>query len=562
MRSMIIIVLFLLFHLGSLAQTLTINIPQNHFHVDENNSLIVSRIENMANYGSFSNYTEVIISLDETIFQLLGEADGLSYTEAFTVSEVATSNNYTLYFTELPLLSIQTETNIPDEPKIPGLLSYSAEDLSLTSFMGVELRGGSSLTYPKKNYDLEFWTDENGTSTVDAQLGGLRSDDDWILDALYNEPLRMRSSIASKLWLEMHSPSYSESEPQARSGVDVAYVELFVNGSYQGLYALSEQVDQKLLRLKEYDGLQRGELYKGYTWGATTFSSLPWYSNSSRSWGGYEMKYPHEDDLTDWANLYGFTDFVMNASNTDFTNELWNRFDKANLENYFIFLNLLRATDNTGKNIYLARYEEDAPYFYVPWDMDGCFGIIWNGTNENITDDILSNLLMNRASEMNESSYATELANRWFAHRSGLLDITTLQESFQNQFDVFTTRKIYEREAILYPDFDFSEAELNYLTTWLEERILFLDGYYNQLLTTTNENSGKNRITLYPNPAEDRVFILSNNPLNNQAYRILDVKGTLIESGQIQENYVSLANMKSGLYFFILSDQIYKLIVR
>jgi len=127
--------------------------------------------------------------------------------------------------------------------------------------------------FRKKTFDLEFWTDATGVDNRNVQCGNLRSDDDWILDALYNEPLRLRSYVANKLWLDVHTPYYQTAAPEARAGADVQYVEVFLNGAYNSIYNLSEQVDRKQLQLEKFGDGDHGELYKGVGWGATTFGT-------------------------------------------------------------------------------------------------------------------------------------------------------------------------------------------------------------------------------------------------------------------------------------------------
>ena len=88
---------------------------------------------------------------------------------------------------------------------MPGTLVYTGTDGEIiSSNIGIEIRGGFSQTYPKKTYDIEFWNDPSGNETIDVQFGDLREDDDWILDAMYNEPLRINSYISHKLWLNLN----------------------------------------------------------------------------------------------------------------------------------------------------------------------------------------------------------------------------------------------------------------------------------------------------------------------------------------------------------------------
>ncbi len=490
-----------------LSQSLTINIPENHFKIDQTNSLIVSHIENIETYNNITDYSEMVISLNLSDYNFNAIPSTLEYSNSYLVTETNTTNQYTLYFTQLPIVSIESSNTILDEPKTLANFIYADNEQVLISKIGIELRGGFSQSFPKKTYDLEFWEGDNGEDTHNVEFGNLRSDDDWILDALYNEPLRLRSYIANKLWLDIHTPNYLEDESKAKSGANVKYVEMFLNGLYNGIYNLSEQVDKKQLKLKSFkDGDIRGELYKGISWGASTFTSLPSYNNANRTWSGYEIKYPKEDDITDWNNLYQFTDFVINSSNTQFIDSIWDKFDFDNYSDYFIFLNLLRATDNTGKNIYLAKYQSDSPYFYVPWDLDGCFGTIWNGNNQNISNDILSNGLINRVIELNPNNSSTNISNKWFEYRGNIFENTALIEAIESQYEFLLNNKIYERESLVYPNYSFSGQDLSYMLNWLENRLTYLDTYFSNILSINENNSGNKKVFLYPNPIKDNIY--------------------------------------------------------
>ncbi len=545
-----------------LSQSLTIDIPENHFKIDETNSLIVSHIENIETYNNITGFSEVVISLNQKDYNFDAMPTALEYSDSYLITETNTTNQYTLYFTQLPIISIESPNTILDEPKTLANFVYADSEQVLISKIGIELRGGFSQSFPKKTYDLEFWEDDNGEDTHNVQFGNLRSDDDWILDALYNEPLRLRSYIANKLWLDIHTPNYQEDESKAKSGADVEYAELFLNGHYNGIYNLSEQVDKKQLKLKSFKGEIRGELYKGVSWGASTFTSLPSYDNNNRVWSGYEMKYPKDDDITDWDNLYQFTDFVMNSSNTQFIDNIWDKFDFDNYSDYFIFLNLLRATDNTGKNVYFAKYQSDAPYFYVPWDLDGCFGTIWNGNNQNISNDILGNGFINRVIALNPNNSSTSISNKWFEYRGTIFDHTALIETIQTQYEFLLNNKIYERESLVYPNYSFSQQDLSYMLNWLENRLTYLDTYFGNFLSINENNSDNKDVFLYPNPIKDDIYIANLNYLVNKEYKLFDVSGKLIRQGNIEGNVISIKHLEKGYYFITLDKETHKLLVK
>ena len=550
--------LFLLSSVFGLAQTLTVEVPEPRFQVDNSNYLIVVYMEDLEAYSDLSAYQSVFMQLGQDTFGFNFKPTSLRYTSDFAVFNANTE--YRLYFTQLPLISIVTQDSIVDEPKVAGRLTYVDASQELTSDLGVELRGGSTLTSPKKTLDLELWEDSVSEKSIDAQFGELRSDDDWILDALYNEPLRLRSTIAHKLWLSMHTLYYQEEETKAKSGADVMYVELFLNGAYNGIYALSEQLDRKQMKLKKYKEEIRGELYKATIWGAPTYGNPPGFNNANREWAGYEMKYPKEDEATDWQSVFDFVDFVVHSSDEDFVENIWEAFDFDNHLDYFIFLNLLRATDNTGKNIYLAKYNKDEPYYNVPWDLDGCFGTIWNGTDENVTDDILTNGLHNRVIELNPNDYETAISTRWFEYRNTILSAEQLLTTFQDQFDYFKINKIYEREALVYPNYDFNEEDLSYLRTWLQERLVFLDSYFGQL-SPVAEGEERSEILLYPNPVNGKIYLKNHTAFINKEYSVISEAGQELLRGTIKENFISMETLAAGVYVLLLDGGQYRFVV-
>ena len=259
MRIYIFLVGFL-FSFVSTSQVLTIAVSENHFGIDELNSLIVSHLKDLETYTNTSDFDQIQLSLNQEIYSFNSAPFSLEYSKSYLITNTNNSNQYRLYFTPLPIILVASADTIVNEPKVLAHFIYSDKEQVLVSNIGIEIRGGSSQTYPKKTYDLEFWNDEIGADTKNVQFGELRLDDDWILDALYNEPLRLRSYVANKIWLQMHTPNYLSEEPNAKAGANVKYVEMFVNHQYNGIYNLSEQIDPKQLKLVKFNNTMSGEL--------------------------------------------------------------------------------------------------------------------------------------------------------------------------------------------------------------------------------------------------------------------------------------------------------------
>ena len=542
------------------SQKLVINVPENNFGTDDTLSIIVSQIQNINHYENLSDYDEIDITLDECNYSFASKPSNLKYSNSYLIINDSNLNQYTLYLTPLPIVSIESNNTIVDEPKVLANFTYSDTEKTTKSNIGIELRGGYSQSFPKKTYDIEFWKDDIGNERADMQFGELRNDDDWILDALYNEPLRIRSYIANKLWKELHTPYYVDDEPKAKSGADVMYVEMFLNKRYNGIYNLSEQVDKKQLKIKKFNEAMRGELYKSTYWGdANTFNSLPYYNNSNRKWGGYEFKHPDKDQMTDWENLYQFTDFVINSSTSDFAYSIWSKFVKNNFTDYFLFLNLIRATDNTGKNIYLCKYKVDEPYIYVPWDLDACFGTIWTGDNEYITDDILTNGFIDRVIDENPNNTFTSIARKWFDYRKDVFNLNSLSNSITNQYNFLHDNKVYERESLVYANYSFDNHSLLYTLNWLENRLAYLDIYFEDVVSA-NSITISNEFSIYPNPTINKIHFNSDKELNDEEYKIFNCMGQLESSGSIKNKQINIEKLYKGIYYIIIDEKSFKFI--
>lgn len=532
-----------------------ISVDNGKFILDENLQLIVCN-NDIAEFDDLTNVNSLTLKLSGNIYEFNNIPDGLEYGEQYQV--LLETQSYKLYFSQLPLINISTTHEIQDEPKIFANIKITdaTNALPIISYCGIEYRGGVSQTYPKKSFDLELWEDTIGSNTNKLPILNMRDDDDWLLFAMYNEPLRIRNFINHKLWIDIHTLYYANEEADAMSGINLKYIEFAINNEYQGLYAICEQLDRKQLQLKKYNNETRGELIKGVAWGqgVTSFDSLLPYDNSSLIWDGFEMKYPKEEGPTDWSNLYNFVNFVINSSDNDFEQNISNKFVTNNAVDYYIFLNILRAKDNTGKNIYIAKYKEDEPYFYAPWDLDGTFGISWSGNQQNIYNDILTNGLYDRYLNSNNTVFNKLASNRWFELRNNILQNENLINRISSTYNYLLENGNYERESLKWGDESINLSNLEYTYEWLENRFNFLDVYFSTtILSNKDFYNNTEKYKVYPNPITSTFRIKCPNKLNS--YCIYNINGKLLQEGLFNnDDLINIEHLLSGIYFLRITD--------
>ena len=469
-------------------------------------------------------------------------------------------DEYRAYLSTLPIITITTDGEIVNSPAVHGIVTVNDGDSVLTVHAGLKIRGTSSQQYDKKSYRLELWRDSTGTVAADTILLGLRNDDDWNLEAMTNQPLRLRNKVANELWQELYTLPYLDSLDNTfnvHPSIRMAYADVYLNNSYIGIYTLTERIDRKQLGLKKYSTKIRGLLVKGNGTGAPSFETLPSYTNTSDTWDNFEWVYPNEaDSLIDWSGVFSIVNFVKNASNNVFNSQYASVFDRDNLINYYLFINTLGAADNMARNIFLARYNRTGTFFYVPWDLDAILGIDSNGDETNITTDLRTNGLYTRLLSACSSGSFTELMqNRYTELRASILTTDYLMEKINEQYNYLNDNGAYAREAEAWSDFSLNPNELNRISTWLNNRFTYLD---NELFldcgTIGIDETTDNIIKVYPNPANDIIHIEKDNS-DFVTIRLFDMTGRAVleTSGSGSTIHVSTASLPTGLYTLVMN---------
>ena len=160
--------------------------------------------------------------------------------------------------------------------------------------------------------------------------------------------------------------------------------------------------------------------------------------------------------------------------------EIEARLDLQNAVDYFIFLNLTLATDNTGKNIYTGRYDIATPYFFVAWDMDGSFGNDFAGDRLADSNFTLSNGLYDRL--VSNPKFVEELKSRWAFLKNEELSSVSLNEMFNSNYFYLRDNGVYARETLvpMLPR-NYSDSEIDFINSWTNSRLDYLDRYINGL---------------------------------------------------------------------------------
>ncbi len=432
----------------------------------------------------FYGYSSVRMDQSELIngeLNELGEVEANRYYSIYANNGTRT-DTFSLLFTTLPVIHITSYQEIPDEPKVPSRMvmqycdpnSVTTAVQSFKSFAGIEIRGGSAMRYDKKSYGLELWDNVSGKD-ISASLLGMSYQEDWILDAMYIDNLRMRNKISFELWKKMsHAPSEDQRDYLV-PGIECRMVELILNNRYQGIYNLNEKLDANLLQYKSDQYVNGGVLYKGIEWadGSTLFESYNSEPPDDYLWDGWEQVYP--DHYYAWNALAELRKLIVNAEDDEFESKIVSMIDLDNAVAYYLFINVIRAFDNAGKNMFLARYTDQSRFFFIPWDIDGSWGIWWNGEKAG-SEGMIENQLFLRLKETDAGNFNQLLESTWDQYRSTIFSKDSLFNPIIKYHTAMTSSGAIERENSRWEDISIDpQSEYVFISEWIEARLHFLD---------------------------------------------------------------------------------------
>lgn len=165
---------------------------------------------------------------------------------------------------------------------------------------------------------------------------------------------------------------------------------------------------------------------------------------------------------------------------------------------------------------------------------------------------------------MGVNGYRIDISKRWFEYRKDILNENNLIKRFENQYQFLLENKLYEREKLVYPNYSFDQQDFSYLLSWTHDRLNYLDDYFDKSLSVLDEivSIDSHNISLYPNPAKDKIYVKNAVRLINKNYQIFDFSGRLLDYGNIEDDYITVAQLDKGIYLLVLDNKKHTFIIQ
>ncbi|MBL4650248.1 MAG: CotH kinase family protein [Aureispira sp.] len=432
---------------------------------------------NYAPFVQFQDYSTILIDGRPLSNNAINNLGTVKTKKVYTL-DITTQGNteyFTLRFTTLPIVRVVCRSNILNDPKLIARLTINLPINNtdvVSSFVGIDFRGASSILNPKKSYGFTFLDGIDMGNKVSKGLFGWKKNEDWILDAVYNDVAKFRNKLSFEIWEAMN--------PTEHVSIQSKFVELYLNNSFQGLYCLTEQMNPEKLGLLDSAAI----LYKTVEWDPSTiFESLsvseaPAYTDL---WEGWELKYPNSSSPIKWQPLYALRNWVVNESDQEFIDNVSTHLNLDNIVEYYLFINLIGAFDNHGKNMFWLK-PSNAPFFIVPWDLDTSWGRGGDRASLLPVQVVITyNKLFHRLLELNPDNFKSKLQNKWNNLRSNAWTNNNIETLLDEKFEELMRTNVIELDNARWGETVDLDQERIYIHSWMNDQFNLLDAYFNNL---------------------------------------------------------------------------------
>jgi len=504
--------------------------------------------------------------------------------KAFTQISLNTTSN-------LPLVVINTNgQTILDTPKItadmgiiwngPGKRNSLNDPMNdYNGKIGIEIRGSSSQMFPKKSYGFE--TRSTDGLDLNVSLLGMPEENDWILYAPYTDKSMIRDVLSYTLYAALGSYS-----PRCH------YVELVLDGSYEGVYVLMEKIKRDKGRVdiaKLTTADNTGEnLTGGYiikidkTTGSGGEGWSSYYSNTVGN-TYYQYDYPKQEDITDaqrtylqtWVNgmekaLYTET-FSGAGSYHEFLND-------SSCIDFMILNELAKNVDGYRLSSYLYKDKNKLMKAGPIWDFNLTYGNAnyyngWIPTGFQYQADLGGDYWQNPFwwnKLMRDQSYVKSLKKRWATLRLKELSSQRINYVVDSLTSLISEAEVrnYVRWPILgtavWPNYYVGPtytSEIIWMKDWITKRLIFMDQMWPYNFSADETQLAQQTSKIFPNPFTDKLTVQLPTTLNGMGYaEFFSTDGSLlrtnsvdIQNGQIQLEFNDRNALGCGLYMLRIS---------
>lgn len=274
---------------------------------------------------------------------------------------------------ELPTVKGEDEIKIVD-------VFYDSEELSFVCAAEIKVQGASSAGKPKKNFNIKLYELDGSKKNIEL-FDGWGEENKYCMKANYIDFSQSRNVVSGKIFGEIVKSRNDELAATPNGGAIDGYpILVYNNGEYQGVYTMNIPKDKWMFHMDDSDEKNQAIIMAENWNNAVSFRDV--------STSGFVLEYASNedsliDDSTQWVydSLLDLIRFVYYNDGENFKNGIHQYADVDKCIDSMLYTFFICADDNTSKNILWVTLDGKV-WFSSMYDMDGTWGMRWNGNIE------------------------------------------------------------------------------------------------------------------------------------------------------------------------------------
>ena len=370
---------------------------------------------------------------------------------------------------ETPKIYIEGELTMKEKNDIGKFkIKYKSESINLEKYVTMKIQGSSSFWYPKKNYTIKFFNDEDCTDKYKVNFGWGRQNK-YVLKANWTDKTHSRNIVTAHIAAQVQD-KYNLFQNTPNNGlIDGFPVEVYLNNEFHGLYTLNIPKEDWLYGMDDNNPnhiIMVGEKYST----ATTFKEV-----NIDGWNNQL----DDNSPTVQQKMLRLINFVVNSTDQEFKENIEDYLNLDATLNYYVLCHTLNIADNNAKNLIFVTYDGKI-WYPTLYDLDTTFGSYYHGLELYPTDYSLQ-MNHNRLFERLSILFKKEIEQRYKELRQNIL----LEENIINEIDKVYLQiepSLFEKEQQKWGQ--LPGYELTQLKEYIHERLPYVDKMMNY---TTNK---------------------------------------------------------------------------
>ena len=295
----------------------------------------------------------------------------------YSLNDVVNKNDT---FGNLPYFNFGISKDTVGEKWVKAPFTYHRESTTIRGFAQIAIQGDSSRAYPKKNYKIKLFSDEDCQTKFKIRLKlNWAKTNKFNLKANWIDASQSRNLVNASLMANATSVTeFAKSEVEDKLSYTQSYGQMEgfpglvqFNGMSNGLYSFNTKKDDIIFGMDGIEKTAAIAVLDNEKAPASQRLVVPSAKLDNVAYADELHDTPDPELVTNWSK---WLDFLNNSTDDDFKTKVSNYIDLNAAINIYLFGVMSREYDYYSKSILFLTWDNGNYFYPIAYDLDSTWG--------------------------------------------------------------------------------------------------------------------------------------------------------------------------------------------